>query len=384
MKIAVIGGGASGLTAAIAAAEKHDVTVFEKQNRLGKKILVTGNGKCNVSNAEITRESFGRFYRNASYAEKMFQTYDYVFLKKQLEQLGLEIKTDATGRAYPYSESAESVADVLLTACKKRGVKQVLKGVKQILPQKNGFSVVTEEGKFNFDRVILAVGNVAGKREEFVDLLEGTHPYTSFVPSLVPLEVTPVLKQCDGVRVKAKVSLYDGKERRFAERGEVLFRKYGFSGIVVFNASSVWSGKATERLELDLFPDFSESELKQKLNYRFSVCGGSPRDLFRGLLHPKLTEALCTLQREKRIGNNLDEWTNLLKHWQFRITGPRSFSEAQVVRGGIRWDAIDENFQSKIWQGLYFCGEILDIDGLCGGFNLHFALSSGYYVGHSI
>ena len=107
MKIAVIGGGASGLTAAIAAAEKHDVTVFEKQNRLGKKILVTGNGKCNVSNAKITRESFGRFYHNASYAEKMFQTYDYVFLKKQLEKLGLEIKTDATGRAYPLGIGGE-------------------------------------------------------------------------------------------------------------------------------------------------------------------------------------------------------------------------------------------------------------------------------------
>lgn len=393
-RIIIVGGGASGLAAALSAAERHDsVTVLERTDRVGKKILVTGNGRCNLSNRTILPECYVTSSPGLlpAYLSQMPEN----LLRGFLERLGLLTAEDGTsGRIYPGSFQAGTVLDTLRLALVRRNVK-VETGVRvtEIVPQAGGFTVQAGQEKRTADRVVLACGGCAdparGTDGSGYRLAESLgHTVRPLFPCLVPLRCdgTGALK---GVRVRAEAALYrDGRELG-RESGEIQMTGNGLSGIPVMDLSCLLGTEcAGAEISLDLFPRFRREELLRVLEARAaSAPDQTMEELMTGLLHKAIASAVmksCGIRRTDRV-HRLAELAGTCKDWRFPVRGTLGWERAQTTGGGVPLtEAEPETMASRRVPGLYLTGELLDAAGKCGGYNLHWAFCTGILAGRAV
>ncbi|MDD3381947.1 MAG: aminoacetone oxidase family FAD-binding enzyme [Bacilli bacterium] len=361
-EVIIIGAGASGILSAILIKrEKPDckVTIIEKENKIAKKILASGNGKCNLSNLNLDVDN----YNQIDFLKEKLNEFDYKKLKDIFLSIGLIIKTDKESRAYPYSESSKTVVDVLQYNLDKLDIKVLLE-TEIIKIEKNvRFELYSKEEKFETDYLIMAVGGMAAVNNfnGYKLLKEFNHNYKEPMPSLVGLITYEDVKRLKGVRVKSRVYA-NGLE----EDGEVQFRENGISGIVVMNLSRAI--KENDFVCLDLMPDYSVSALENMFN------GKDTLKVLEGIFVKELANYIYSL------GKNINQVISNIKKLSFKVKAKDSFKNAQVTKGGIIINEIDDSFESKNVKGLYILGETLDVDGICGGYNLHFAWLSSYFA----
>ena len=366
MKILIVGAGASGTVAAINYKRNHkddDVLVIERLDSSLKKILASGNGKCNLGNSNIDFS----LYNNPSFAKSIIEGYDY---KKFFSSISIETKT-LGNLAYPVSESAVSVKEALLNSAKSLGI-SVKNGEKLLdFSVKSNIEVTTDKSKYVVDKLFLAGGLKSspklGSNGSVLDILS-KHGYIVVSPEagLCPLYTKEKTKTVDGIRVKSIVSLLKNGKLIHKEGGEVLFKEHGLSGIVIFNTASIISRdpKASYKIVLDLLPDFTDEYLEKYRNsHKFS-------ELLLAFLNPKLSKYLTERFKEE------DKIFDSLKALDFTFDKTYGFDFSQVSVGGIDISEVDENLMSKKEKNVYIIGELLNIDGPCGGYNLTWAFAS--------
>ncbi len=390
--ILIIGGGAAGLACAVSASnifKNLSITIAERMPKVGKKILVTGNGRCNLSNVNMSE----KFYHGTVDVGSLIS--EFSDIRPFMGELGLFTYTDGAGRIYPLSNTAASVNDALRFAVRERGV-EVITDCDCTQIRKNGgcFSVSTSCGEIKAKAVVLACGGasarVHGSNGSGFTLaesmgLELNRPY----PALCPLTAEGT-KGLEGLRAGCKAELVQNGKTTAAERGEVQFTKSGLSGICIFNLSACFN-KENSLIKLDLAPEYSISELKDML---FSAAearrGCEVQDCFTGIFSRQL--ALYLLKRSgislskncsELSENEIKSFAETAKGLSFKITGRSDFASAQVTAGGVKGSETDFDFMTKKVKGLFLCGEILDVWGDCGGYNLHFAFASGIKAGKS-
>ncbi len=403
-KIAIIGAGAAGLVAAVTAARAGgDVTVYEKHPRAGKKILATGNGRCNVSNTDLSLTHYHG--KNPEFARFALESFGFEACRGFFEGLGLLYKIAPNGRAYPFSLQASSVVEILMYELESLGVRVLFESpVEAVTPSKQGLNIKAGTSGGSFDAVLVAAGGKAapglssdGEGYALVSPL-GHRTATPF-PSLVQLKLdAPFLKKLSGVKVEGKVSLLDAKGSVIQEgEGDVLFTDYGISGNAVLDISRLAARKLldgeTVKVSVDAFPAMEAKALDDLLQKRFAL---QPKKegiaSLVGLVNKKLAGVLIDrteIPRDKNVANYSKQerkaLVKLMKEWEFRVTGTQDWKRAEVTAGGIETADVDPTtMESRLCKGLYFAGEVLDIDGDCGGYNLHWAWASGYLAGRSM
>ncbi len=401
MQIAVIGGGASGLACAISAARKANdsgktcqITVFEAKDRVGKKILATGNGRCNMLNTDKTPFYFSvnKFHL---YALEKFNCESNIDF---FRSMGLYVRTDEEGRVYPLSNQATSVLDALRLECDRLGIRFLTGYEVNAISKKDKFFIVNDE--LYFDKVVLACGGMASvKNFNGYDLLyQLGHKITKVSPSLSKLNVcdTKYVKQLQGIRHKVKLALnVDGKYIT-EETGELLFAKYGLSGIAVMQLSAFItrlnkSEKAV--VTADFVPTFSFNGLVEALNGVINHDKDmKAENLLLGFMPKKLGETVIKslgIDVNEKVGDLSEKYlkdiANRAKKFSFPIESVRSFEDAQITAGGADTNYFSgKTMESLLHKGLYAVGEVLDVDGLCGGYNLMWAWSSGRLCGEAL
>lgn len=403
MRIAVIGGGASGMVAALSAAENAEVTIFEHMQRMGKKLLLTGSGRCNISNADMDMKHFHS--GNASIVESVLKKCPQELTLSFFEDRGLYIK-DKRGYLYPYSESASAVLDVLRFAIRDTDIDVLTDtDIRHIESDGIVFTVTTNDVRFEFDRVILCCGSNAarntGSDGSGYSLAKNLgHEVIKPLPALTNLKCEEDwYPSIAGIRTGASISIFESLDGNHAwsllgsEEGELQFTKAGISGIAVFNLShmAVKSLDQHKKVKavIDLLPEISQFEIHDFLRKRIdNIKERTAEELFIGLLAKPLGICIC-----KRCGIDLRrkcsslsddvivDLGRMVKDFETVITSSGGFEECQCVQGGVSLNEVDENLESRIVPGLYFAGEILDVNGDCGGYNLQWAASSGMLAG---
>ena len=371
-RVLVIGGGAGGLAAAVAAAgDGADVTILEKANRVGKKLLKTGNGRCNLSNINVSPEGYNR----PAFVQPLLDKTGCGELRAFFASLGLWTVSDDAGRVYPRSDTAASVLDVLRLAAADNGASEMCSTeVTAIRPRGDGgFAVETREnGELTADRVIVATG---GGTALLRPLGFETVP---FAPVLCPLKTDPgPIRGLSGLRLKCRAELRRGGKTVYAESGEILFRDFGVSGILALDLSR--HALPGDELGLDLLPEMSREELRARLAERTAL-GRDRGEMLTGVFHRRVNEALLRAAG----GDDPEALAGVMKDYRLTVLGPGDTQNAQVTRGGAAADQFDPlTLESRRVPGLYCVGEALDIDGRCGGYNLHWAFVSGLAAGRS-
>lgn len=402
MKVLIIGGGAAGLMAGIAAARNGaKVKILEKKDRVGKKILATGNGRCNFTNVNMDLKFFHG--GNVRFAQGILNSFDVEQTISFFEYLGVAHKIEEGGKVFPVSDQASSILDLLRYELGQLGVEECCNAVvTKIKKDTTGFRLFLQDGRvINGDKVILATGGKAspqfGSEGDGYLLAEDLgHRRTEVFPALVQLKLdAPFLKALKGVKFIGESSIVskDGVLRK--EKGEILFTDYGISGPPILQLSrkageELLMGKKVY-LEMDLFPQLNQEELLEMLKIRLGYQPEKKLDFsFIGLLNKRLIPIVLKEagihELDKKCKDvskkELENITGLLKKWSIQVTGTQSWQHAQATAGGIDIEDIDaRTMESKLVQGLYFAGEVVDIDGDCGGYNLQWAWSSGYIAG---
>lgn len=385
---------------AIRAAEKHrdkQIIILEKADRVGKKLLVTGNGRCNLSHIGA---SAGSYHGDGGEAliNILFEKYNTDTVLRCFHELGLMTHTDTEGRVYPLSNQSSSVLDVMRKRMSQLNIReQCSVEIRGIQKSASGYEIFTADSRICAQKLVIATGgraDHAGRDSGSRDILHmlglSAAPLS---PSLSPVKVNDdILRSLKGIRALAEVSLIkDGRTVR-AERGEVQFTDGALSGICVFNLSRE-ANKGGCEISADLLPDMNVDDIRDEIARRIKRDASAPAsDIFIGMFHKNIglallkksgikPSSLCTEISEKEISRLSDTVSDL----RFRCEANRDFNKAQVTAGGIRLSEINpETFESKKHKGLYITGEALDIDGDCGGYNLQFAFASGMCAGDSL
>ena len=393
MVIGIIGGGASGMAAALAASANIDaeIHIFERQARLGKKLSATGNGRCNLTN----RNPAPYFGTEASFAIPALSAFSPEKTLMWFESLGLYTVTEASGKVYPYSDQANSVVDVLRLALNKENI-TVHTGceIEKATKTENGFALKTAEETFFCHKLIVACGGIAGTKlggtmSGYRLLAAFGHKATRLRPSLVQITSDhPVLPSLKGVRANANVEIYREGSLFAKSTGELQFTETGISGPVVFEISrDVCEGRGPWQAKLDLLPELTEEKLYAMLSARRNTAL-TTEDLLTGILHNRMGRVItkgagvgiCPVAALSDA--ELQNVCRLAKAFTLTLTGTQGMDSAQVTAGGVYTKDFDPaTMESKLIPGLYACGEVLDIDGPCGGYNLQWAWSSGYLAG---
>ena len=401
--ILILGGGAAGLAAALAAAQAAPaarVTVLERNPKVGKKLLATGNGRCNLDNTAIAPEKY--FTADPAALRPLLAAVDAAAPLAWFEQLGLYTRTDEAGRVYPYSNQAADVLALLELHLQRHKV-QLRTGctVSTLRQSKGGYAVqfANAEGgteSLRADAVICAMGGAAGPQfgtdgfgTRFASDCGGQ--MRPLYPCLTALQCAKPNKSLAGIRAKAAARLLDGDRVLAEEIGEVQFTDYGLSGICIMQLSGLLApgrGPKAPAVELDLFPALDEAALAGLLAaHARQTAGERPADFWLGLLNPKLGRALWSAAAlPDTAALTPGQWQKLArtaKHWRFEGLTPCGWRQAQVTGGGLALQEVDTHFQFKGCPGLYFVGETLDCTGSCGGFNLHWAFGSGIAAGQA-
>jgi len=385
MKIAVIGAGASGIFYAIMRKKQFpqdEIILIDKEERMGKKIYATGNGKCNLFHEQ--NESFFNAYSNIEEAKKVFQKVPLSFLIRLFSSLGLDVVQQGD-LYYPRTLSAKTVMDVFNFWIKKLGVQVETKDeLLQYEKKEKEFVLYFSHQKMMVDRLVFALGGASssqyGSDGKWEKLLKDHHyEVHDFYPGLVGLKVKEDISSLQGLRYLCKVTLYKEKEKIYEENGEVQFKKDGISGIVIMNISSYIArlkDKNSIQIVLDLLPEWEEDiafkKLKEKEENGYPYLDGTfPSSLARLLENITQTKGKKTDEEKWKI---IKEAKKFILHF----VDFYSFSNSQVTIGGISLKEVNDYFASKQEKGLYFIGEMLDMDGLCGGYNLMWAWATAY------
>jgi predicted Rossmann fold flavoprotein len=399
--IAIVGGGAAGLMAAITVARQGPrVTIFERQERVGKKILATGNGRCNMTNVNCSVEKF-----HGGDQDFVKMVINQFSVKKTLEffnELGVCTRVEDEGRVFPLTGQASTVLDVLRFETERLGVAvRVLTNIEDISQKGESFILQWPEGEEEADRVVVTSGGKAaphlGGTESGITLLKKLgHKAEPIFPALVPLKTTPHFgSKLKGVKITAEAFLAVAGKQVGKREGEILFTEYGLSGppILQLSQSALHAGlkKQPVFIALDLFYFWSVEELMSNLDQRFSFRSGAALDdALIGLIHKRLIPVILHEARIAEPHKSVSQVSHdeririatVLKNWRFEITGSLSWKEAQVMAGGMRTrDFFAGTLGSYLVKGLFAAGEVLDVTGDSGGFNLQWAWSSGYVAG---
>ncbi|MBQ5824439.1 MAG: aminoacetone oxidase family FAD-binding enzyme [Clostridia bacterium] len=389
--ILIIGGGASGLAAAIEAARTapdKSVTVLEHLPKAGKKILATGNGRCNLGNLNAATHK----YTNAKFALPVIEKFAVESLVDFFESMGLYTRADSEGRLYPMSNSAASVLDALRFECDKLGINIICEEkASQIKKSDGGFTV---NGNIQTKKLIIATGGKSspsqGSDGSGYPLLKSLgHTLTQLSPSLVQLKTdTASIKSLKGVRSKARLTLSTGG----SSEGEILFTDYGVSGIAAMDLSRFIKADKKAVLSIDLLPDFTQDKAKEVI---IRIAKHNPAIPAEGMLGGIIHKAIGTAAIKTALGflpktageikpKQAAIIAATLKDFRLKVTGTKSYNDAQVTRGGADVNEFDNGtMMSKKVKNLYACGEVLNVDGACGGFNLAWAFASGRLAGKS-
>lgn len=406
-RVLVIGAGAAGMMAAAAAAEiGHSVILLEKNDRLGRKLFITGKGRCNITNAGDMDTLFTSVMSNPKFLYSSFYTFTNEQVIQYFEQLGVPTKTERGNRVFPVSDHSSDVIAGLKRELQRLGVQVMLETeVEQILTKDGKFQGLMLAGnhKIAGDACIVATGGASypstGSTGDGYRFARDTgHKVTDLIPALVPMEVREwYAKELQGLSLRnISVSVLDGKKKLYEEFGEMLFTHYGVSGPVILSASSV-VGKILQKKELklciDLKPALSEEQLDARVLREFEenknrFFKNATDHLFPAKLRPVMLE-LSGIPEEKKVNEISREerrqFVHLIKNFEMTLTGLRSWKEAIITKGGVSVKEVDPGtMESKKVSGLYFVGEVLDLDALTGGFNLQIAWSTGYLAGISI
>lgn len=395
MNVCVIGGGAAGMLAALTAAENgHRVLLLERQSRVGRKLLATGNGRCNLSNYHV---SPAHYHGGAGFCDFALSQFDVGETLQYFASLGLLTVSEANGRIYPMSNMAGSVLDVLRYALERPEIDlQTGQTVTAIRKMPEGFSVKTETDTFSAQRLILAAGGAAGSKvgggmDGYRLAKSLGHHRTALYPSLVQLKTDPTYPRAlKGVKAQCGISICRGSQVLARNSGEVLFTEYGVSGPAIFDLSrSVSAGGSDLTCLLNFFPDWEEAEVLHWLSQRqAAMAAHEASTLLTGSCHTRLGQMICKsagFTNQRAAGLTRDDLRRIARqatHFALPITGTCGFDQAQVTAGGLDTSEFDpRTLQSRLVPGLYACGELLDIDGDCGGYNLQWAWSSGRLAG---
>ncbi len=408
MKVIVVGGGAAGMMAAIAAAKQgHKVEVLERNEKLGKKIYITGKGRCNVTNACDMEEFFGNIVSNEKFLYSSLYQYDNNAVMDFFESNGCPLKVERGNRVFPVSDHASDITKALADKMKALGVKITFHcKVEDLILKEDGSVggvITSKKEKKEADRVILATGGLSyeptGSDGSGIRILEKHgHKIAEPRPALVPFE----LKEDYGERLQGlalknvNFSIKNGKKKVYDGFGEMLFTHFGISGPLVISASSYYVkqlyGKEV-KCNIDLKPALTEEQLDKRILREFEENKNKQfknalDKLFPAKLVPVMID-LSGIDAEKKVNEVTKEerkqLVNLIKNWEMTITGTRGFREAIITQGGINVKQVNPStMESKVIPGLFIAGEMLDIDALTGGFNLQLAWSTGYLAGSSI
>lgn len=395
-KVVVIGGGASGVITALKASRNNEVILLEGEDKILKKLLLTGNGKCNYWNSDISKDKYNSNNKDlldSIFTEKNINdTYNY------LESLGI-YPVIKNGYFYPYSNQASSIREIFVTNLKNKGVKVITNSkVESITKDKNAFRVVTNNGEYLCNKVVLSAGSKSypktgsdGSGYKLASSLG--HSITELTSALAPIRMNEkYLKDWNGVRCNCTLNL-DINGEKYSESGEIQLTDYGISGICVFNISSLISRALLNRDDVKLninFLPFTKDPMKFMNDRYNSLIDLNLEEMLESIFNYKLLHVLLKVANVK----NESRWNKLSYEERERVVDVLTnfsvnideviFDKGQVTSGGIRLDEVDSTFQSKKVEGLYLTGELLDVDGICGGFNLGFAFISGYIVGRCL
>ncbi len=406
-RVLVAGGGAAGMFAAITAARNgHDVSLFEKNEKLGKKLFITGKGRCNITNAGDMETLFASVVSNSRFLYSSFYGFTNQDVVSFFEELGVKTKTERGDRVFPASDHSSDVIRAMERELKRLRVQVRLhtQVVKVLAVNGQFVKIELADGeKIAGDACIVATGGLSYQStgstgDGYRFARECGHTIVPCAPSLVPMEVKEDwVGKLMGLSLRnVTVSVYEGKKRLYQDFGEMLFTHYGVSGPLIISASSyvgsIMKGREL-RLEIDLKPALNEEQIDQRIrrdfeenrNRQFKNALGK---LFPSKLIPVMVELsgidpekkVNVISREERLG-----FVRLIRHLPLTVTGLRDFNEAIITRGGVKTKEVDPGtMESKYVKGLYFAGEVLDLDALTGGFNLQIAWSTAYAAGSSI
>lgn len=401
-KVLVIGGGAAGMMAAISAKiNGAEVTILERNNRVGKKILATGNGRCNYTNVNLTIENYHG--NNPKFAYSCLSQFGVEKTLEFFERLGITPTIEDNGRVFPLSLQSSSVLDVLRFELEELGIELLTDAFVTDIRKNKKFKLMLEDGRQIYgDRVIIATGGKAapntGSDGNGYKLAERLgHSIVDIFPGLVQLKLEgDIFKQVSGVKFPGVAGLYLEDRLIKQDRGDILFTNYGISGPPILQLSRtalkyLKDGKDIE-LKVSTIHDRAEEELYDYLVFRFGFM--AKKTIERGLIGLINKRLILPILKEVKIDKNkkvahlskdeVGRLAKILTDWRFKITGSKSFKDAQVTAGGVNTDEINSStMESKLVKGLFFAGEIVDIDGDCGGFNLQWAWSSGYIAGEN-
>ena len=409
--VIIIGAGASGMVTAIVSARRgKKVLIVEKNNKVGKKLLATGNGKCNIANQRPTLERF--YSQNPQFIANAFEGYSFQSLKQFFRSIGLELIEAKEGKVFPMSLQASSVVELLACECEQLGVEILCDAhVKKTSFKENKFVVNYNEKRIESKKLVIATGHCSAP--QLGGVMDGIgfarsfgHTIVKDFPTLVQL-TSPYkesyLKRMAGVKVQSRVTLKVG-QREIVKQGDVLFTNYGISGLAILDISrfvmeelrslSVVEVKKSIMLTIDLMPKMSHEQLLALMKKSLVKKSQKPLDIWmQGFINKKLILPILeplNLQNET-VGSvtpnikKLEELVKKIKCFEFEINGNKGYKGAEVATGGINTKEIEaKTMESKKQKGLYIVGEVLDVDGDRGGFNLHLAWVSALRVGEAL
>lgn len=401
-KVLVVGGGAAGMMAAISATNQGaEVVILERNNRVGKKILATGNGRCNYTNINLSISNYHG--NNPKFAYSCISKFGVDKTLDFFEQLGITPAVEDNGKVFPLSFQSSSVLDVLRFELEDLGIEVLTDGFVTNIKKEDKFQLTLMNGrKIYGDRVILATGgnaapNTGSDGNGYTLAKNMGHSIVDVFPGLVQLKLEGnIFKQVDGVKFVGTAGLYRKNQLIKEDRGDILFTNYGISGPPILQLSRTaleyLNNSKDIELKVSIIDTKTEEELYDYLIYRFGFM--AKKTIERGLIGLINKRLILPILKEIRIDKNkqiahlsneeVRRLSGILTDWRFNISGSKSFKDAQITAGGIDTNEIDSStMESKLVEGLYFAGEIVDIDGDCGGFNLQWAWSSGYIAGEN-
>ena len=400
-EIAVIGGGASGMMAAITARKSgKEVVILERKDRILKKVLITGNGRCNITNVNADISNY--FGKNISSVENILNSFNPQDTMDFFNGLGIMCNEENRGKVYPLSGQASSVVDALRFEAERLGVRiETEFYVRKIEKEGFKFKIYSEERKkIEAGRVIIAAGGqsypeLGSNGSGFELAKELGHSVTKLSPSIVQLKSEKhQVKGLQGIKTDVAVTAYGDNKKICTYDGELLFTDYGISGNVVFNISFVMPLYKNVEFEIDFMEKFDYNELYEILKERKKIMSHlTMENYFNGMINKKLGQFLSKVSGIEKLSKPVKDLNDseirklctVLKKYRIKILDTTGFRNAQVTAGGVSLDEVNsETLESRIVKGLYFSGEVLDVYGECGGFNLQWAWASGYIAGKNV
>ena len=400
-EIAVIGGGASGMMAAITARKSgKEVVILERKDRILKKVLITGNGRCNITNVNANISNY--FGKNISSVENILNSFNPQDTMDFFNGLGIVCNEENRGKVYPLSGQASSVVDALRFEAERLGIKiETEFYVKKIEKDGFKFKIYSEDRKkIEAGRVILAAGGqsypeLGSNGSGFELAKELGHSVTRLSPSIVQLKTEKhQVKGLQGIKTDVAVTAYGDNKKICTYDGELLFTDYGISGNVVFNISFVMPLYKNVEFEIDFMEKFDYNESYEILKERKKIMSHlTMENYFNGMITKKLGQFLSKVSGIEKLSKPVKDLNDseirklctVLKKYRVKILDTTGFKNAQITAGGVSLDEVNpETLESKIVKGLYFSGEVLDVYGECGGFNLQWAWASGYIAGKNV